>query len=95
MAVGKPVIATAQGGPTEIVLEGETGVLIPPADPQALAVAIQALLENPVEARRLGEAGRKRMLEQFEMSQYLQQIEEVYADLLNPTGERVYERVGF
>ena len=82
MAVGKPVIATAHGGPLEIVVPEVTGLLIPPNDPEALAVAIERLLDHPDEARRFGEAGRKRLLEEFEMSEYIKRIEQVYAEVL-------------
>jgi glycosyltransferase involved in cell wall biosynthesis len=78
MAAGKPVIATAHGGPTELVVEGETGSLIPPNDPYALASAIKSLLADPDEAARLGRAGRKRLLDQFEIREYVQRIERLY-----------------
>jgi glycosyltransferase involved in cell wall biosynthesis len=78
MAAGKPVIATRHGGPTEMVVEGETGFLIPPNDPNALASAIQNLLAHPEEAASLGRAGRRRFLEHFEMREYVQRIEKLY-----------------
>lgn len=78
MAAGKPVIATAHGGPTEMVVEGETGFLIPPNDPYALASAIKKLLAHPEEAARLGRAGRTRFLDHFEMREYVQRIERLY-----------------
>jgi glycosyltransferase involved in cell wall biosynthesis len=78
MAAGKPVIATAHGGPTEMVVEGETGFLIPPNDPPALASAIKNLLAHPEEAVKLGKAGRRRFLDHFEMREYVQRIEKLY-----------------
>jgi glycosyltransferase involved in cell wall biosynthesis len=78
MAAGKPVIATAHGGPTEMVVEGKTGFLIPPNDPYALASAIKTLLTHPEEAARLGRAGRKRFLDHFEMREYVQRIVGLY-----------------
>jgi glycosyltransferase involved in cell wall biosynthesis len=78
MAAGKPVIATAQGGPTEMVVEGETGFLIPPNDPSALASAIKNLLTNPEVTARLGKAARQRFLDHFEMRDYMQRIERLY-----------------
>jgi glycosyltransferase involved in cell wall biosynthesis len=78
MATGKPVIATAHGGPTEMVVEGETGFLIPPNNPYALASAIKNLLAHPEEAAKLGRAARKRFLEHFEMREYVQKIERLY-----------------
>lgn len=47
MAAGKPVVATAIGGTDEAVIHGETGLLVPPADPAALAQAIQTVLSAP------------------------------------------------
>jgi len=78
MAAGKPVIATAHGGPTEMVVEGETGFLIPPNDPSALASAIKKLLAHPEEAARLGKAAQKRFLDHFEMRDYIERIQRLY-----------------
>jgi glycosyltransferase involved in cell wall biosynthesis len=78
MAAGKPVIATAHGGPTEIVVDGETGFLIAPNDPSALASAIKNLLANPDEAAKLGKAARKRFLDHFEIRDYVLRIERLY-----------------
>ncbi len=58
MAQGKPVVATAVGGTPELVLDGETGLLVPPGDVDALADALADVLDDPERARRLGEAGR-------------------------------------
>jgi glycosyltransferase involved in cell wall biosynthesis len=82
MAAGKPVIATAHGGPTEMVVEGETGFLIPPNDPSALASAIKNLLAHPGEVERLGKAARERFLEHFEMRDYVQRIQRLYDAVL-------------
>jgi glycosyltransferase involved in cell wall biosynthesis len=65
MAFGLPVVATAVGAIPEIVADGETGLLVPPRDPAALAAACAALLDDPSRARRLGEAGRARVTERF------------------------------
>ena len=65
MAFGLPVVGTAIEAVPEIVTEGETGLLVPPGDPRALADACAALLADPARARRLGEAGRARAAERF------------------------------
>ncbi|MFW5642163.1 MAG: glycosyltransferase [Roseicyclus sp.] len=62
MASGLPVVASAVDGIPELVRDGETGTLVPPGDAEALAGAILALLADPAAARRLGEAGRRRVL---------------------------------
>jgi radical SAM protein with 4Fe4S-binding SPASM domain len=64
-ASGLPVVATRTGGIPEAVLEGETGVLVPPGDAPAAAAAIAALLADPARARALGERGRERVLAGF------------------------------
>ncbi|HEY2408696.1 MAG TPA: glycosyltransferase family 4 protein [Polyangiaceae bacterium] len=59
MAAGKCVIATRTRGQTDTIVDGVTGVYVPPSDPIALRVAIQRLLENPEEAARIGKAARE------------------------------------
>ncbi|MBI5093163.1 MAG: glycosyltransferase family 4 protein [Candidatus Hydrogenedentes bacterium] len=58
---GKPVVAGRSGGAAEAVLDGETGLLVEPDQPEALAEAILFLLENPERARQFGVAGRARV----------------------------------
>src|SRR5262249_25564180 len=57
MARGLPVAATRVGGNPEVVLDGETGLLVPPRDPAALAAAMLHLLRHPDQSRRMGRAG--------------------------------------
>lgn len=65
MAASRPVVASRAGGVPEIVLDGETGLLVPPGDDAALAEAVLALLGDEERARRLGAAGRRRVAEAF------------------------------
>jgi|GEM_PF-559312 len=65
MALGKPVIAAAAGGPLEIVADGETGLLFEPGNAASLAQAIKRLLADPELRQRMGKAGRKRYEEKF------------------------------
>ena len=81
MACAKPVVATAVGGTPEAVVHEETGVLIPPHAPDALAQAIAALLHNPQRARHLGANGRRRVERQFSMERMVQQFEDLYLTL--------------
>ena len=60
MSLGKPVVASTTGGIPEVVLDGENGLLVPPADSRALADAICRVLEDPERAQAFGEAGRRR-----------------------------------
>lgn len=78
MALGKPVIATRAGGPLEIVLEGETGRLIPPSDPPQLAAALTALLRDPVVRERMGARGRVRWSEKFTAARMARDTLHVY-----------------
>ncbi|MGH7409967.1 MAG: glycosyltransferase, partial [Candidatus Methylomirabilis sp.] len=82
MAAGKPVVASRVGGIAEAVIHEETGLLVPPGDDQALAEAILRLLEHPAEAARLGEAGRCRVTERFELDVMVNQYEAIYEELL-------------
>lgn len=65
MACGKPVVSTNRGGPSETVVDGETGFLVPPGDSAALASRVITLLKDPALCRRMGEAGRKRVEAHF------------------------------
>ena len=65
MAVGRPVVATAVDGTPEIVEEGETGYLVPPRDPAALAAALARVLDDPALAARLGARAHRRALERY------------------------------
>lgn len=78
MAWSKPVAGTAVGGVREVVAEGETGVLVPPDDAQALGEAIASLLADPERAKALGEAGRRRVEREFSLARMIERTEQVY-----------------
>jgi glycosyltransferase involved in cell wall biosynthesis len=82
MATGVPVVATAQGGPAEIVIEGVTGLLVPPRDPDAMAAAVLSLVDDPAAAARMGAAGRARACERYSAVQYLAGVRAVYDSVL-------------
>ena len=65
MAAGLPVVASRVGGVPELVVDGETGLLVPPGDVVALAAALRLLLSDAALRRRLGSAGRRRAEERF------------------------------
>ncbi|MFC1806630.1 glycosyltransferase family 4 protein [Planctomycetota bacterium] len=71
MAVGLPVVGTAVDGVAEAVADGETGLLVPAADPKALAGAIGRLLADPPLAARMGRAGRERVAADFALDRTL------------------------
>lgn len=78
MAHGKPVIATRGGGPNEIVLHGQTGFLVPPGSPDALAEAIINILRNPELRTALGKAGHDRATEHFTARRQVRMVEKIY-----------------
>jgi len=82
MATGKAVVATDAGGVPEVVIHGETGLLVPPAQPRPLADAVLTLLSDPDRARRLGEAGRLRVVAEFSLSRHVEAVEALYKELL-------------
>jgi glycosyltransferase involved in cell wall biosynthesis len=83
MAAGKPVVATAVGGSPEAVVHGQTGLLVPTGDSQALAEAMVWIVEHPAEAARFGEAARRRVAEHFDVARMVRQYEGVYTSLVD------------
>jgi glycosyltransferase involved in cell wall biosynthesis len=82
MAMGRAIVATAVGGVPDIVLAGETGLLIEPANAAALGDAVRALLDDPPRAARLGAAGRARAESTFSLGAHVDAIERVYDEFL-------------
>lgn len=77
-AHGKPVVAGRSGGVEDAVIHDETGILVEPNDPGALVNAVVALLENPEEARRLGEAGRERVRTELNWAVFTERMLEAW-----------------
>jgi L-malate glycosyltransferase len=82
MASSLPIVATRVGGIPELVTEGDNGLLVAPEDSIALAGAIKQLVENPEEARRMGESGRNRMEQQFTIERKIFETEKLCLSLL-------------
>jgi glycosyltransferase involved in cell wall biosynthesis len=78
MACGTPVVAARAGGLPEVVEDGKTGFLCDPEDAEAFATAVDRLLKDPALARRMGEAGRRRVLERFSWESAGARILEIY-----------------
>jgi len=99
MACETAVVATATGGIPEVVADGETGLLVPfdsdrasgPRDPARFAADIaervNRLLADPGLAERMGQAGRRRTIEQFSWTVIAAETAALYAELVPPTGQ--------
>jgi len=83
MACGTAVAGSRTGGIPEVVADGETGLLVPPDDPPALAEALNALLRDPARARAMGQAGRKRAIAEFGWPAIAAQTADLYAELVH------------
>jgi glycosyltransferase involved in cell wall biosynthesis len=86
MASSKPVVATDQGGPVEICVEGSTALLVPPRNPRRMADAMITLLRDPQRAAAMGRAGRERAEEYFDERRYMRELQLLYEDVLNRRG---------
>ena len=89
MAAGKPVVASAVGGTPEAVLDGVSGLLVPPGDSMALAKAIKCLLGQPSLAAQMGAAGKARVQQMFSVDMMVRQVSQTYEELLD--GVRIHE----
>ena len=86
LACERPVVATAVEGMPELVRDGETGRLVPPRDPAALADAIAAALADPTAAQAMARAGRKRVELHFSLRAKLDATEALYRRLVDGRG---------
>lgn len=78
MAAGKPIVATSTGGIPEVVVDDETGILVPPRDHQAMADAIVRLLNDAPLRQRMGQAGLKRVRQKFSAERMVKNTLRVY-----------------
>lgn len=88
MAAGRPVVATSVGGVPDLVLNGHTGVLVPPRDAGALAEAITALLKDPELRQRLGEMAQAAVVPAFSIDRLVGDMEAFYRRLLEQRTRR-------
>jgi glycosyltransferase involved in cell wall biosynthesis len=86
MAAAQPIVATQVGSLEEMVIEGETGHLIPVDDESSFADALHRVLSDPVRARAMGEAGRRFVLQHFTAEQMVRAHESLFEQLLREAG---------
>lgn len=82
MATGVPVVAVAEGGPTELCVHGESALLVRPRDPQAIADAALSLLRDPERRAAMGAAGRRRAEKFFNRRLCVKKLESLYEEVL-------------
>jgi alpha-maltose-1-phosphate synthase len=82
MACGTAVVGSRTGGIPEVVADGETGLLVPPGEPEPLAEALNALILDPDRAAAMGRAGRKRAVAEFGWDAIAAQTAALYAELV-------------
>jgi glycosyltransferase involved in cell wall biosynthesis len=80
MAMAVPVVSTPISGIPEVVRDGETGVLVPPADPVALADALARLLASPALRAELGARGRELVTAEFDITRNVRRLAAAFAD---------------
>ena len=82
MLLGKPVIASDITGSSELVVDGETGFLVPAGKTEAIAAAILRLIENPALRKQMGEKAKERIIRNFPIEKYVNDVENVFAEVL-------------
>jgi glycosyltransferase involved in cell wall biosynthesis len=94
MAAGLPVLATRVSAVPEVVVEGETGLLCAPGDPEDLARGLLALAADPALRARLGEAGHRRVRASFGLERMVEETLAVYAGVQRAAGLQIPEARG-
>ena len=86
MSAARPIVASRVATIPEVVIQGETGLLVPPGDPLALADALSQLADQPARARQLGQAGRERLRVHFSLEKMVGDTELLYRELVDERG---------
>src|SRR5262249_41693432 len=87
MATGVPIVATRVGGVAEAVIDGETGLLVPPGEPAALARALGMILDSADRGARLAREGRARAEKEFSVQAMARRYSDLYAALTSATSK--------
>ncbi len=86
MALEVPVIATSVGGPPELVRDGRDGYLVAPGEPEAWAQAVRRVIDGPEQGREMGQAGRMRIAEAFDVERHVEAMLGLYGRAINRSG---------
>jgi colanic acid/amylovoran biosynthesis glycosyltransferase len=90
MAMEIPCVSTFVAGIPELIRNDIDGILVPPSDDHALAAAIKRLIDDPALRQRLGIAGRRRVMEKYDLDQNVAHLAEIFTDRI--AGHRVHSR---
>ena len=82
MLLGKPVIASDITGPSELVIDGETGFLVPAGQTERFADAMLRLIKNAEMRKQMGEKAKERIIRNFPIEKYVNDVENVFAEVL-------------
>lgn len=88
MAAGKPIVATRVGGIPEVIVDGKTGIIVPPKDPEAMAVALASLLGGREKMAKIGLAGQKLVKDKFTIDTMVERTMNLYSQLLDNHNQR-------
>lgn len=92
MCMKKPVIATNTSGSRELIIDGVTGKLVPTKNPKTIASSILEILKHPEIAKKMGEAGRRRIIENFDEKIVLERELKIYQQLINENLNKLKSR---
>ena len=92
MAAGRPVVGPARGGIAESVVDGETGFLVQPGNPNAFAEATRWLLEDAALRHTMGVNGRARVQAHFSLDQHVANMTQIYDEILMPYSDNARYR---
>jgi len=93
LAMGIPVVATNVGGTSEIVKDGETGILVSPKNVEQLVSAVTFLIQNPKKAREMGLKGRERVLRYFTIDNFIKSYETLFDSILNKQKKAIFIKI--
>ena len=90
----RPVVASAVGGIVDMIIDGQTGLLVPEKNPDAIANAVLRLIDQPEYAQQLGEQGYMHARNFFDWDRIMDQYESIYAECVSASGPRSVEEEG-